>query len=252
MEEAVNFEELRHHLRLEATSYVRQAPHELRIYGNNNNNNIYGLPNVVLQFNFVIHQEVWRKPPDNPSQLVYIPESQRYETKSLHLKVCPSQYMSYDVFYNVLEENLNNWGDYSEDYNDILISRMITRIYKFVDAELNNGGGGTNCQNVELLVDMNVKLECILDGRLEGMPSRGMVPASKASIMQLPERMEIDEDQSLNDHDCVICLEQLGKEGAKIVCMPCPHMFHGDCITTWLDKSHYCPICRYDMPTTTT
>ncbi|XVF85980.1 hypothetical protein PTKIN_Ptkin17bG0160500 [Pterospermum kingtungense] len=33
--------------------------------------------------------------------------------------------------------------------------------------------------------------------------------------------------------------------------MPCSHTFHGNCIENWLKLSHYCPICRFEMPTST-
>lgn len=132
---------------------------------------------------------------------------------------------------------------------------MIIRINKLIEDEMNkrSDGGGINCQYLEMFVDMNVKLEYIWDARLpeEPPPLNGeieigirMVHASKTSIM------EIDDDQCLKDIQCVICLEQLEVSGGvKIICMPCSHMFHRHCITTWLDKSHYYPICRYDLPT---
>ncbi|XP_060185786.1 uncharacterized protein LOC132615241 [Lycium barbarum] len=177
-------------------------------------------------------------------------QSHETSTKSFHLELCPSVYASYDVFYCLLEGNLNNRG--GETFNNrVDIDGMIRKIHYLVKTKR---GATPNCQNLDMSVALPLKIECLLDGRLLELSSflnGGMVPASKTSIMQLPERMEIDEDQCLND-DCVICYEQLGNEGKKIVCMPCSHMFHGDCIRTWLDKSHYCPVCRYDMPTTTT
>nr|KJB80184.1 hypothetical protein B456_013G085200 [Gossypium raimondii] len=47
---------------------------------------------------------------------------------------------------------------------------------------------------------------------------------------------------------CIACLEQL-KVGAEAYRMPCSHIFHGDCIEKWLKQNHYCPICRFEMPT---
>ncbi|PIN17010.1 Ubiquitin--protein ligase [Handroanthus impetiginosus] len=70
----------------------------------------------------------------------------------------------------------------------------------------------------------------------------GMVPAMEWSI-ELLESTSLMESGS-----CVICLEEfvIGGEG---VTMPCSHIFHEDCIKKWLRTSHYCPICRYQMPT---
>ncbi|XVE55303.1 hypothetical protein DITRI_Ditri03aG0148100 [Diplodiscus trichospermus] len=65
------------------------------------------------------------------------------------------------------------------------------------------------------------------------------VPANKSAIEAL-------ENVSGLSDKCVICLENIDKE-AK--CMPCKHVYHGDCIAKWLEKSHLCPSCRYAMPT---
>ncbi|XP_050232913.1 uncharacterized protein LOC126681416 [Mercurialis annua] len=45
---------------------------------------------------------------------------------------------------------------------------------------------------------------------------------------------------------CTVCLEELEDFAAG---MPCGHLFHGICINKWLENSHYCPVCRYEMPT---
>ncbi|KAL4383792.1 hypothetical protein GQ457_15G025880 [Hibiscus cannabinus] len=72
----------------------------------------------------------------------------------------------------------------------------------------------------------------------------GMVAARETSIEKMLERVEV----RAADETCVVCLNQLdvGLEAAR---MPCSHCFHGDCIQKWLSQSHYCPICRFEMPT---
>ncbi|KAG6398320.1 hypothetical protein SASPL_139778 [Salvia splendens] len=71
----------------------------------------------------------------------------------------------------------------------------------------------------------------------------GMVPAAEEEIRML-EECDVAEEERY----CSICLEELG----VALRMPCSHVFHGGCIKDWLRKSHYCPLCRYQMPTATT
>ncbi|KAK1552873.1 hypothetical protein Q3G72_024779 [Acer saccharum] len=93
----------------------------------------------------------------------------------------------------------------------------------------------------------------------------GMVPASASSLKNMLKRVrvaaaDIDAEEeserkrrrvkiSSSSENCSICLEEL-EAGSYGTSMPCSHMFHGGCIVKWLKQSHYCPVCRYEMPTT--
>ncbi|OMO67672.1 Zinc finger, RING-type [Corchorus olitorius] len=86
--------------------------------------------------------------------------------------------------------------------------------------------------------------------------NHGMVPADESSInnMLLNNKVIIISPQleEISDHQqdcCVVCLEQLAEVGSEVSQMPCSHQFHTACIQTWLNNSHYCPVCRYAMPT---
>ncbi|XVF62445.1 hypothetical protein PTKIN_Ptkin09bG0008400 [Pterospermum kingtungense] len=46
--------------------------------------------------------------------------------------------------------------------------------------------------------------------------------------------------------DCSICLEELAV-GSEEACLPCSHVFHDLCITTWLNKKKRCPCCRFEL-----
>ncbi|KAK6133684.1 hypothetical protein DH2020_032594 [Rehmannia glutinosa] len=72
-----------------------------------------------------------------------------------------------------------------------------------------------------------------------------MVPAIESSIESL-ERKKLLVGSAAGA--CVVCMEEFSEE-CEVVSMPCLHVFHADCIKKWLRTSHYCPICRFEMPT---
>ncbi|EYU28535.1 hypothetical protein MIMGU_mgv11b020749mg [Erythranthe guttata] len=78
-----------------------------------------------------------------------------------------------------------------------------------------------------------------------------MIPAADSSIMSSLKRVAVDSDQNIS---CSICLEDLSPGGdndfEEALSMPCSHVYHGECIKKWLSISHYCPLCRFQMPTT--
>ncbi|KAK4799688.1 hypothetical protein SAY86_025053 [Trapa natans] len=43
--------------------------------------------------------------------------------------------------------------------------------------------------------------------------------------------------------DCSICLESF-MEGDKLICLPCNHAFHSDCLDPWVQTCGNCPYCR--------
>ncbi|KAK6251806.1 hypothetical protein QUC31_013526 [Theobroma cacao] len=104
--------------------------------------------------------------------------------------------------------------------------------------------------------------EAVLLGRAleESASESGMVPAKESSVKRMLKRVRVEAgecDQKAGQNikkrlvkveDCVICLEEF-KVGSVALQMPCSHTFHGDCIEKWLKQSHYCPVCRFEMPT---
>ncbi|KAG6571896.1 E3 ubiquitin-protein ligase MPSR1, partial [Cucurbita argyrosperma subsp. sororia] len=77
----------------------------------------------------------------------------------------------------------------------------------------------------------------------------GMVPACGGAVGKMLRRLEREDEV---DGICVICLDELKnkkkKNGRFGLQMPCLHVFHGNCIEDWLKNSHYCPICRFEVP----
>ena len=51
--------------------------------------------------------------------------------------------------------------------------------------------------------------------------------------------------QNNKKQNCVICQDKLCKE-QEVYILPCSHIFHAKCISTWLNKKQECAICRTD------
>ncbi|XP_051129310.1 uncharacterized protein LOC127250193 [Andrographis paniculata] len=70
-------------------------------------------------------------------------------------------------------------------------------------------------------------------------PEAHMVPAAEGSIESSLNEAGAADD---SEETCTMCLEVIRGKA-------CSHLFHGNCITKWLRTSHYCPLCRFELPT---
>ncbi|XP_050278353.1 uncharacterized protein LOC126719897 [Quercus robur] len=85
----------------------------------------------------------------------------------------------------------------------------------------------------------------------------GMVPARKSALKGMLKRVRVEDCVKGSEakrrcvrerETCTICLEEF-EAGSEALCMPCTHIFHAGCIVKWLNESHYCPVCRFEVPT---
>ncbi|KAK4356955.1 hypothetical protein RND71_022565 [Anisodus tanguticus] len=109
--------------------------------------------------------------------------------------------MSYDdTFYRVMQFHLRNWGDeFDRNYCHLVIRDMISTLRELVEDESNKGR-----QNLKVFIVVSLAADRFLEESTSSF-NDGMVPASKSSIMELPERREIDEDhQCMDDDDCEV------------------------------------------------
>mmetsp|Transcript_13644 Transcript_13644/g.21309 ORF Transcript_13644/g.21309 Transcript_13644/m.21309 type:complete len:414 (-) Transcript_13644:221-1462(-) len=47
---------------------------------------------------------------------------------------------------------------------------------------------------------------------------------------------------------CEICCDDF-EENMEVTRLPCGHIFHGPCVTEWLQRHCTCPVCRYELVT---
>lgn len=56
-----------------------------------------------------------------------------------------------------------------------------------------------------------------------------------------------DATQSSEDEPhCSICLSEY-EEGDTLVCLPCTHIYHEDCVASWCTNHIRCPLCNFDL-----
>ena len=56
------------------------------------------------------------------------------------------------------------------------------------------------------------------------------------------------ETDKLNEENkrCIICYEDF-KDNDKGIFLPCFHVFHSNCIKTWLKNKDNCPLCKFNV-----
>ncbi|CAI9775142.1 unnamed protein product [Fraxinus pennsylvanica] len=131
---------------------------------------------------------------------------------------------SYDITPRSLEQQLSS----------LLTNFALTRWKKFIVVEIRK------------VLETRL-IERALQEVFEESDGVDMVPTSMDAIMSLQKKeMEYKKD-GIEVESCTICLEEISI-GSVVSTLPCRHVFHGDCISSWLKRSHYCPICRFEMP----
>ncbi|MCD7462053.1 hypothetical protein HAX54_047664 [Datura stramonium] len=179
----------------------------------------------------------WYKPP-NDVESVLVDRTWEGSTKSSQIILHHSDVMLYQRLDCAISEVLSNWKDLFEDQHHSIIERTARQLQRIMTRN-----------TLGVCVDVTLVINHVCDGGIliasDELSMDGMVPASKSSIEML-ELMKVDE-RNIKD-ECMVCLDEIGKE-SEVLCLPCSHMFHGECILKWLEKSHYCPLCRFEMPT---
>jgi hypothetical protein len=80
---------------------------------------------------------------------------------------------------------------------------------------------------------------------------QGALPASKkggyGSLAQEDEKAGTDNELA----NCSICLCEY-EDGERLVRLPCSHVYHDECVSSWTTNHVRCPLCNFDLETATT
>ncbi|KAL4312736.1 hypothetical protein GQ457_01G028980 [Hibiscus cannabinus] len=145
--------------------------------------------------------------------------------------------------------------DADNPWYGIMVDKITRRALEISDWTLNNG---YNCKVLPLgsVIETSVLVSEDTLVFLMGIraleesaaelerDNHGMVAAQESSVREMLTRVRVEGG---GDEDCTVCLEAM-EAGSYAAQMPCSHMFHAECIGKWLKLSHYCPVCRFQMP----
>ncbi|XP_072038873.1 E3 ubiquitin-protein ligase RNF115-like [Amphiura filiformis] len=85
-------------------------------------------------------------------------------------------------------------------------------------------------------------LDAIITQLLNNVEGQGPPPATKEDLDKLKE-VVISNTHTDDNLECPVCKEEYAC-GDLVKQMPCSHLFHPDCIVTWLEMHNTCPVCR--------
>lgn len=90
-------------------------------------------------------------------------------------------------------------------------------------------------------------IEAIAQMSIDEEEHRGPPRAPEWAIRALPT-VQISARHLNGEGKCPVCQEKFQlRSGARQ--MPCDHIFHSDCIVPWLERHNTCPVCRFELPT---
>ena len=146
---------------------------------------------------------------------------------------------------NIQRINPNfNPGDYEDYYQDKNINNLI-------NTHSNNFGNYNEESKIEQdIIDQlypdpdKMTYEQLLE--LEenvGSVSKGL---TKAQIKKIPKIIYYSYKFKNDDNKCVVCQYEF-KNGEEVTQLNCGHLFHSDCVDTWLSKNKVCPMCHKEI-----
>ncbi|KAM3319305.1 hypothetical protein P3S67_006505 [Capsicum chacoense] len=194
------------------------------------------VPLFKIYFDFCIQDQFWYRQPNDP-ELVLTHRTWENSTKFSHI-IHLTDIKLYQRLDPAIATILLHLKDACGDQFYAIIERTTDQLQRLITSRDMSGA----CVNVALEINHICDGEILLAS--EELSMDGMIPASKSSIGML-EPMEPHEINMKDE--CMVCLEEIQEE-TIVLSLPCSHMFHGECVTKWLENSHYCPLCRFEMP----
>jgi E3 ubiquitin-protein ligase RNF181 len=81
----------------------------------------------------------------------------------------------------------------------------------------------------------------------EGQFLKSKPPAARSAIEALDSRV-IAAGEEREGEECAVCRDGVAA-GECVKRLPCSHLYHEECILSWLQLRNSCPLCRFELPT---
>ena len=120
--------------------------------------------------------------------------------------------------------NFNNFGMLNNNVDDCTAEQdIIDQLYPDPDK-----------MTYEQLLELEEKV---------GSVSKGL---SKKQIKKIPKIIQNKNKFKGDDNKCVVCQYEF-KNGENVTKLSCGHLFHSECVDTWLSKNKVCPMCHKEI-----
>jgi len=149
-----------------------------------------------------------------------------------------------------LDRMINEWDDNAEDeVNDARIRRMSFQsqlalaIMQSQMQMMEGGHGHPDGAAGTPGVSDDAK------GRWDKFTYQSSSGFLKTKVKPEEQKLQSDKDVSESSDEephCSICLGEY-ENGEKLVMLPCKHIYHDDCISSWCDNHTRCPLCNMDL-----
>ncbi|KAJ4711712.1 RING/U-box superfamily protein [Melia azedarach] len=80
-------------------------------------------------------------------------------------------------------------------------------------------------------------------------PSNSDVSSTTTTLLK-SSMNTIEISDSVSQESCAICKDEFSVH-SEAKELPCKHLYHSECILTWVSNHSSCPLCRFQLPTAT-
>ena len=121
------------------------------------------------------------------------------------------------------------------------IGRTIVRVAHFFGDQISNYQNNNNIGNE--IGEMNDYNSLIISH--PELKRKDKDTDTIIKFLPVSEVKEISKNNNVNNK-CIICLSEF-ELGDQVSALPCAHVFHTECIASWLKKHCQCPVCKFEI-----